>query len=44
MRTDFYSKTQFRILNTSYVTGDLYNLDNTFFEVQMCCLGSLDDL
>ena len=32
------------MLNISYITGDLYNLDNTFFEIEMCCLGSLDNL
>ena len=28
----------------SFVTGDLDNQDNTFFEIEMCCLGSLDYL
>ena len=31
-------------LNISYVIGDLDNLDNTSFKIEMCCLVSLDDL
>ena len=30
-------------LNISYVIGDLDNLENTIFKIEMCCLVSLDE-